>query len=242
MTHDIRVVVVTGGASGIGKAIAEEFAAKGWRVVAADRDLAALGTASPEIDRVRLDVTDPDSVNAMYEHIARVYGRLDACVTCAGIITKSKLLEMTVEEWNRNQQVNLLGTFLCVQGAYRAMIPAGQGSIVAIASDTAKRGGGRIGTSAYAASKAGVLALVKSAAREMVDTGIRINAVCPGPVDSPMHQDVSPELRAQAESGVPLGRFAAPSEIATSVYFIASPEASFVYGTSFDVDGGVLMS
>lgn len=137
--------------------------------------------------------------------------------------------------------VNLKGTFLCVQRAVMGMSGSGGGRIVTIASDTGKRGGGRIATSHYAASKGGVIAFTRSVARELAGGSVRINCICPGPTDTPMHAPLSPELREQVARNIPLGRFARPEEIAAAIVFLVSDAASYIYGETLNVDGGVLM-
>lgn len=243
-----RVALVTGAASGIGRAVSEAFFKEGVTVCLADRDLqqaeavaAVFREYGGRASAYQVDVRKEESVGALFDAIGQQFGRLDHCVTCAGVINKTKLLELTLAEWEEVIRINLSGTFLCVQKSYELMLPQKTGSIVAIASDTAKRGGGRIGTAAYGASKGGVLAMVKSIAREMAGTGIRINSICPGPADTSMHHQLNEELRESVAAAIPLGRFAKPEEIANAVLFLCSDKASYVYGESLNVDGGILM-
>ncbi|MCM3761323.1 SDR family NAD(P)-dependent oxidoreductase [Halalkalibacter oceani] len=243
-----RVALVTGAASGIGRAVSEAFFKEGVTVCLADRDLqqaeavaAVFREYGGRASAYQVDVRNEESVEALFDDIGQQFGRLDHCVTCAGVINKTKLLELTLAEWEEVIRINLSGTFLCVQKSYELMLPQKTGSIVAIASDTAKRGGGRIGTAAYGASKGGVLAMVKSIAREMAGSGIRINSICPGPADTSMHHQLNEELRESVAAAIPLGRFAKPEEIANAVLFLCSDKASYVYGESLNVDGGILM-
>jgi 3-oxoacyl-[acyl-carrier protein] reductase len=141
--------------------------------------------------------------------------------------------------WQRVLDVNLIGTFLVVQESLARMLPAGRGTIVCVASDAGVRGGGGlIADAAYAASKAGVLSLVKSVAREISGKGVRINALNPGPSDTPMHSGVSAVLKARIAEGLPMKRMGRPEDMAAAILFLCSSAASFVYGAALDADGG----
>jgi 3-oxoacyl-[acyl-carrier protein] reductase len=234
-------VLVTGAAGGMGAEAARAFAAHGATVLLADRDGQGAARAAAAIGQhaAAMDVADPASVRAAFAEADRVLPRLDIAVSCAAIITARRLAEMDQAHWRQVLDINLTGTFLVVQAAAARMLPAGGGSIVCVASDAGVRGGGGlIADAAYAASKAGVLSLVKSVARELAGKGVRINALNPGPSDTPMHRAIAPELKARIAAGLPLGRMGRPDDMAAAILFLCSPAAGFVYGTALDVDGG----
>jgi 3-oxoacyl-[acyl-carrier protein] reductase len=240
-----HVIVITGAASGMGRAIARAADREGARLVLSDLDgdrlKATAGELGGEVRHLRADVTRLPDIEAVFALTERELGRIDGLVTCAGIITTTPSLEVTVEEWDRVFAVNARGTFFTVQAALRRMIPRGQGRIVTIGSDSYKLGGGRIANIPYAATKGAVVTMTKGFARTLAGTGVRINCVNPGPCDTPMHAPLTPEQRTMLAGRIPLGRLARPEEIASAVLFLLSDAASFVFGESFNVDGGVLM-
>ena len=238
-----RTALVTGGASGIGKACAEALAGEGARVVVADLDGEGAGRVAAAVGAEAaspLDVTDSDDVAALVSHVATAFGSLDVLVTCAGVFHATSFDEITPDEWDRIQAVNLRGTFLTCQAAVRQMIPRGRGRIVTIASLAGQVGGLAAGAS-YAASKAGVIGLTKSMARFAGPHGIGVNCVNPGVIDTPMTAGWPSGVRERTVGGTPLGRMGTPAEVAAAVVWLASDAAAFVHGAHVDVNGGLHM-
>ena len=240
-----RLVVVTGAAGGIGLEAATAFHARGARVVLADINSSLLSQAAaglPGATAVPLDIADDEGVAGTFARIHAEHGPVDHLVHAAAVITAKPFLEQDAAHWRRVLDINLVGSFSVVRAALGPMVDRGAGTIVVVASDAGFRGGGGlIADAPYAASKAGVLSLVKSVAREFAGSGVRINALVPGPTDTPLHAAVPGELKQRIAAGLPVGRMGRPDDMAAAILFLSSPAARFVYGSALDVDGGSML-
>ena len=236
-----RHAVVTGGATGLGFAIAQRLVASGGRVTVWDRDEAAAARAAQALgggsSHVVVDVASEDSVRAGVQATLSRAGRIDALVNSAGITgPNTKVWEYPVDAWRQVIDVNLTGLFLCCREVVPAMRSAGYGRIVNIASVAGKDGNPN--ASAYSASKAAVIALTKSLGKELADTEIRVNCVTPAAVKTAIFDQMTPEHIQFMLSRIPLGRFGTPEEIAALVGWLCTEECSFSTGAVFDLSGG----
>jgi NAD(P)-dependent dehydrogenase (short-subunit alcohol dehydrogenase family) len=236
-----RVVVVTGGGKGVGKAIAERFAGVGDRVVAVGRDQEALAATAAETEVC--DVTDEAAVTALFERL----GRVDVLVNNAGAATSAPLGRTTLDDWRALLDVNATGAFLCTRAVLGGMVERDEGRIVTVASTAARAGSSY--TAAYTASKHAAVGLMRAVAAEVAGTGVTANAVCPSYVRTEMTErsiarivSVTDRSEAEAEAALiassPLGRLLEPDEVAFAVAFLAAPEAGAVNGQALVLDGG----
>jgi NAD(P)-dependent dehydrogenase (short-subunit alcohol dehydrogenase family) len=240
-----KVAVITGAASGIGKASARRFATEGARVVVADLTDDAGTALAEEIDGlyVHADVTDPDDVAQMYDVAIARFGSLDVCFNNAGISPPDddSILTTDIGAWRRVQEVNLTSVYWCCKFGIERLLAHGGGSVINTASFVAVLGAATSQIS-YTASKGGVLAMSRELGVQFARQGVRVNALCPGPVNTPLLQELfakDPDRARRRLVHVPMGRFAEPEEIAAAACFLASDDASFITATSFLVDGGV---
>lgn len=239
----VKLAVVTGGARGIGLAIAGKFLAEGWSVALLDIDGATLARTAERLRQpervlaIECDVAEPQQVRAAIDRVAARFGRIDALVNNAGVAVFKPILETTFEEWARVLAVNLGGPFLCTQACVPVMLKNGGGAVVNIGSISGLRASTL--RTAYGTSKAALAHLTKQQAAELGTMGIRVNAVAPGPVDTAMAKQVhTPAIRADYHDAIPLNRYGTEEEIAQAVWFLCSEAASYVNGQTLAVDGG----
>lgn len=244
-----RVAVVTGGCSGIGLATVQRFVEEGAKVVVGDIDdqrghqlVGQLG-GSAIATYVHVDVTSPEEVDALFRTAKETYGSVDIAFNNAGISPPEddSILDTDLDAWRRVQEVNLTSVYLCCKAALPYMLEQGRGSIINTASFVAVMGAATSQIS-YSASKGGVLSMTRELGVQFARQGVRVNALCPGPVNTPLLQELfaaDAERAARRLVHVPMGRFGEPEEMAAAVLFLASDESSFMTAATFLVDGGI---
>lgn len=248
-----RTAVITGATSdrGIGMTTARRYASEGWAIVVLDLDAARSAEVAAQIGAefsvpafgTAIDVANEESVTAAQAAIAEevAAGRLPvvgALANIAGITSPVPFLDTTLEIWNRVMSVNATGTYLVTKAFLPDMIAAGWGRIVNMSSVSAQRGGGVFGKVPYSAAKAAILGFTKALARELEDSGVTVNAVAPGAVDTNIRVGTTDELEAAIVAGIPLGRTATTEEIAAVILFLSSQDAGYLTGTTIDINGG----
>jgi 3-oxoacyl-[acyl-carrier protein] reductase len=241
-----QVVFITGAARGIGKAIAETFARQGADLVIADVSLENARQTATELSQhnvrtraVNLDVSKSADVAKAFEEVVKEFGRVDVVVNNAGINRDGLLLRMKEEDWDQVLDINLKGVFLCTKEAVKVMVKQRYGRIVNIASVVAFMG--NPGQANYSASKAGIVGLTKTTAKEYANRGITANAVAPGFISTAMTDALSENVRQEMLKSIPIGRFGAVEDVAHAVRFLASPENGYITGQVIHVNGGMYM-
>ncbi len=242
-----RVAVITGAASGIGAAIADAYLAEGARLLLADRDEEGLAAevdrhraAGHEVEAVRVDVTDEAQVQGMVDACVAVHGRVDVLVNCAGVVHEVPFLEMTAAMWDGMVAADLRSVFLCARAVAPPMVEQGSGRIINISSQLAIKGGERVAH--YTAAKAGVIGLTKSLARELAPVGVLVNAIAPGPIETPLISGLSAAWKTAKEAELPLGRFGLPAEVAPTAVLLASdPGGNLYVGQTLGPNSGDVM-
>ncbi|MDB5077686.1 MAG: 3-oxoacyl-[acyl-carrier protein] reductase [Chloroflexi bacterium] len=232
----------------IGRACVGALLAEGATVVVVDRDENALRTAatawqetSRRVLTLAVDVTDEPAVLRMVDEVQKQTGRLDVLVNCLGVFQATPIDELSLDDWQHVLDINLTSIFLCCRAAARVMKGQGSGRIINLGSLAGRVGGLAAGAN-YSVSKAGVICLTKSLARALGGTGITVNTINPGPVDSPMVDAWPPGKKEEQLARIPLGRLGRPQDIAGAVVFLASDAASYIHGAQIDVNGGLEMS
>ena len=250
MTSRGDVALITGASSGIGRATAEVMAREGFRVAvnyhrnqaAAEALVDQVKKAGHDAMAIGADVTRWADVQAMVEAVRKRWGRIDVLCNNAGdTLGRSTVNLMTEDLWDQTIAVNLKSAFLCVKAVWEEMVARKSGCIVNVTSVSASNGGGA-GNSAYVAAKGGLHSFTKALAKELVHFGVRVNAVSPGLIATPIHQrNTSPEVVERTLKAVPMARMGSPEEVAAAILFLASPAASYITGETIEVNGGMLM-
>ena len=244
---DGRVAIVTGGARGIGRAIAEKLASLGANVVIADMLIELAESTAEEISRLtkrkiiptKVDVTESKSASEMIDRTIAEFGKVDILVNNAGITRDTLILRMEEADWDAVLDVNLKGAFNCSKAVMRQMMKQRYGRIINISSVSGQAG--QAGQTNYSASKAGLIGFTKALAREVASRQITVNAVAPGFIPTSLTNDLSEELKKSILGATPIGRMGKPEEIAAAVVFLASEEAAYITGHVLAVDGGMAM-
>ena len=248
MIESKRVVVVTGGSKGIGRAVCLRFAAEGARIifahydldeVAANETLRLLGDIGVEAQAKKLDVSCFGDVQEFFKEVVEECGRIDVLVNNAGITRDAFLIRMSEDEWDQVLEINLKSVFNCTKAAIKSMMKQRDGKVVNISSVSGQIG--NIGQSNYSASKAGIMGLTKTIAREVASRGINVNVVAPGFIGTEMTEKLPDKAKEAFLTQIPMGRIGTPEEVAETVYWLASESAGYITGQVIHVNGGLFM-
>ena len=246
MGLDGKVALVTGGAQGIGRVISEELAGQGAHVILGDVNLEGAEKTAAELKQtgakasaVRIDVSSSSDVQSAFDSIIKEYKPVDIVVNNAGITRDGLLVRMKEADWDLVMNINLKGSFLCSQQAAKQMMKQKSGAIVNISSIVGVMGNG--GQANYSASKAGVIGLTKTLAREVASRGIRVNAVAPGFIDTEMTRVLAEPVKQELIKGIPMAKLGMPEDVARCVAFLVSDRSSYITGQVINVNGGMLM-
>ncbi|CAG0996139.1 3-oxoacyl-[acyl-carrier protein] reductase [Methanosarcinales archaeon] len=241
-----KVVIITGGGSGIGRETGILFAKEGAKVVIADvnekrgaETVELIKNAGGEAFFARLDVSNREQAKQVVKETIAKYGRVDVLINNAGIIQDALVVKMTEEQWDKVININLKGPFNCIQAVVEQMISQGSGVILNISSIVALYG--NVGQTNYAATKAGLVGMTKTLAKELGKKGIRVNAVAPGFIYTPMTETMPEKILEMMKEKTPLKRLGTPADVASTLLFLASDDASFINGAVISVDGGLLL-
>jgi 3-oxoacyl-[acyl-carrier protein] reductase len=246
-TFKDKVVLVTGGSRGIGRSIALAFARQGATVVisyagneaAAQETLGLIQAAGAKGEAVRFDVADSAACASALDNLLKTHGRLDVLVNNAGVAVDGLVMRVKDEDWDKQLDTNLKGAFALIRAASRPMMKQRGGAIINLTSVVGEMGNG--GQAAYSASKAGLIGLTKSVARELASRNIRVNAVSPGFIGTDMTSHLEGETREKMMAAIPLGRLGSPEDVANAVLFLASDSAAYITGEVLKVNGGMYM-
>ncbi|MBN1592682.1 MAG: 3-oxoacyl-[acyl-carrier-protein] reductase [Candidatus Coatesbacteria bacterium] len=246
MTDEKRVALITGGARGIGKAIASRLARDGMNVAICDLLEDAMRETKVELESLgsdtatfSCDVTDLDRVSEMVAGVEEHYGRLDVLVNNAGITNDKLLMRMSGDDWGKVLSVNLTSVFNCTKSVIRGMLSNRWGRIISISSVIGLMG--NAGQANYAASKAGIIGFSKSVAREVASRGVTVNVITPGYIETPMTRDLPEKAKQQLFDMIPMKRLGTPEDVANAVAYLASDDAGYITGQILNVNGGIYM-